>query len=98
MSDSSRFPRFKVAAIQASPIIKDAPDWFDLPATLDKAASLITEAGRHGAKLIVFPECWIPGFTYWCYDFTDPANYRDLWASYLWNSVEVPGKETEAIS
>jgi nitrilase len=98
MSEKSNYSRFKVAAIQASPVVRDAPDWFDLKSTLDKAASLITEAGRNGARLIVFPETWIPCYPYWSFDFADTASYRDLWAAYLWNSIEVPSQETEALA
>ena len=89
--------RFKVAAVQSGPIIRDASDWFDLKSSLSKATSLIAEAGKNGARLIVFSECWLPGFTYWGFDFTDLVTYRDLWAAYLWNSIEVPGLETEAL-
>ena len=97
MSANNNYSRFKVAAVQASPVVRDAPNWFDLKSTLDKATSLIIEAGRNGARLIVFPESWIPSFTYWGFDYTDMATYKDLWAAYLWNSVEVPSKEIEAL-
>ena len=89
--------KFKVAAVQSGPVIGDAPDWFDLKASLSKATSLIAEAGRNGARLVVFSECWLPGFTYWGFDFTDLATYREIWAAYLRNSVEVPGPEIEAL-
>ncbi len=97
MPENTNRLKFKVAAVQASPVVRDAPDWFDLKATLDKATSLITEAGRNGARLIVFPETWVPCYPYWSYDFTDRTTYRDLWAAYLWNSVEVPSRETEIL-
>ena len=91
------FPRFKAAAVQASPVVGDAPNWFDLGRTLDKASSLIAEAGRNGARLIVFPECWLPCYPYWSVDFADRRNFDAIWAELLWNSVEVPGPETEAL-
>jgi nitrilase len=94
---NTNYSRFKVAAIQASPVVRDAPDWFDLKSTLDKATSLIFEASRNGARLIVFPETWLPCYPYWSFDFTDRATFRDLWAAYLWNSIEVPSGETEAL-
>lgn len=97
MAKSTNHRRFKVAAVQASPVVRDAPDWFDAKSTLDKATSLIAEAGRNGARLIVFPETWLPCYPYWGFDFAEGATYRDLWAAYLWNSIEVPGKETEAL-
>lgn len=97
MSDAAAQMRFKVAAVQASPVIGNAPDWFNVPATLNKAVSLINEAGRNGARLVVFPETWLPCYPYWGYDYSDAATYRDLWAAYLHNSIEVPGEETETL-
>jgi len=91
------FPQFKAAAVQASPIIRDAPQWFDLESTLDKATSLIAEASRKGARLIVFPECWLPCYTYWSLDLTDRAGFDEIWANFLWSSVEVPSRETEVL-
>ncbi len=97
MSAHQTFPRLKVAAVQASSVVRDAPEWFDLAATLDKAVSLTAEAGRNGARLIVFPECWLPGYTCWSLDLADRSGFDEIWANFLWNSVEVPGPETKAL-
>ena len=48
--------KVKVAAVQASPI------FMSKEATIDKACRLIREAGRQGARLIAFPECFISGY------------------------------------
>jgi nitrilase len=37
------------------------PGWFDLQKSVDKTVKSIKEAADNGAKLISFPECWIPG-------------------------------------
>jgi len=97
MTEYQALPRFKVAAVQASPVVRDAPKWFDLSATVDKARSLITEAGKKGARLVVFPECWLPCYTYWSLDLADRPGFNEIWANFLWNSVEVPSRETEAL-
>lgn len=97
MSGLYEFPKYKAAAIQAGPVVRDAPEYFDAQATLDKAVSLIHEAGRNGARLIVFPEAWMPCFSYWSLDFNERDAFRDIWAKYLWSSVEVPGPETAAL-
>ncbi len=97
MSARYEFPRFKAAAIQAGSVVRDAPEYFDAQATLDKAVSLINEAGRNGARLIVFPECWLPCFSYWSLDLTERGAFADIWGKYLWSCVEVPGPETEAL-
>ncbi|KAJ5660563.1 Carbon-nitrogen hydrolase [Penicillium longicatenatum] len=49
----------RVAVTQAEPA------WLDLAAGVAKTCELITEASQNGAKLIAFPECWIPGYPCW---------------------------------
>ncbi|MBW1888532.1 MAG: hypothetical protein JRI52_09320 [Deltaproteobacteria bacterium] len=51
--------RFKAAAVQAAPV------FLDKKGTIDKSCSLIDEASRNGAELIVFPETYIPTYPYW---------------------------------
>ncbi|WP_327242179.1 nitrilase-related carbon-nitrogen hydrolase [Streptomyces sp. NBC_01320] len=53
------FPRFTAAAVQTAPIYLDAA------ATVDKAVALIHEAAGHGARLIAFPEVFVPGYRSW---------------------------------
>lgn len=60
------FPKFTAAAVQAAPVFLDAAK------TADKAVSLIGEAAGNGARLIVFPEVFIPGYPYWNW-ITDPV-------------------------
>lgn len=49
----------RVAVTQAEPV------WLDLNGTVDKTCKLIADAAANGAKLIAFPECWIPGYPCW---------------------------------
>ncbi|MCA1791080.1 MAG: carbon-nitrogen hydrolase family protein [Thioalkalivibrio sp.] len=46
-------------------IIQHAPKVLDREATLDKALQLIAEAAAAGARLIVFPEAFVPGYPAW---------------------------------
>jgi nitrilase len=98
MSQPETLTKFTAAAVQAAPVLRDAPDYFDTPATLDKALGLIREAAGNGARLVVFPEGWLPCFTYWTLDLAERAAFRDIWASYLRSSIEVPGPETDALA
>ena len=97
MHDNDDFPRFKAAAIQAGPVVKDAPEYFDGKSTLEKAVSLINEAARNGARLIVFPESWMPSYCYWSLNLGEREAFADIWAKYLWSSIEVPGPETDVL-
>ena len=51
--------QYKVAVVQAAPV------FLDLDATLNKGIALIEEAAGNGARLIGFPETWIPGYPWW---------------------------------
>lgn len=42
-----------------------APEFLNLNKGVDKAISLIEEAASAGAKLIAFPEVWLPGYPWW---------------------------------
>jgi len=50
--------KYKVACVQAAPV------WMDLDKTVDKTIKYIEEAAKNGAKLIAFPETWIPGYPF----------------------------------
>jgi len=87
-----QFQKVKAAAVQAAPI------FLDREATVAKACRLIEEAGDQGAKIIGFPECYIPGHPFW-YDFyvaTDPiCSHFNL--ELFKNAVEVPSAATEEL-
>lgn len=80
---------FKVACVQASPVL------LDRQATTEKACRLIAEAGREGAKLILFPEAFIPGFPAWIW-FVPAGDYELTEQMYglLHASAVEPGDET----
>lgn len=90
------YPKLKVAAVQAAAVV------LDREATLGKLAELSERAADHGARLIVFPEAFVPGypasevFGPVFGGFSDPragAAFERL----VRNAVEVPGPSTEAI-
>src|SRR6266849_281575 len=46
-------------------IVQQAPVFLDRAATLAKAVAAIEEAAQAGARLIVFPEAFVPGYPAW---------------------------------
>lgn len=52
-------PPFLAAAVQATPV------FLDLDATVDKVIDIIGKAADRNARLVAFPESFIPGFPYW---------------------------------
>jgi predicted amidohydrolase len=83
----------RVAAVQAAPVFLDGP------ATVEKAVGLVEEAAGNGARLVAFPETWIPGYPAWVFGaagWDDPRAkkaFRRLHA----NAVEVGSPETDAL-
>jgi predicted amidohydrolase len=90
MSMTRTESRFDVAAVQAAPI------WMDTTATIERACSLIREAASHGARLVAFPEVYVPGYPYWNWIMTPFEGSR--WFRILSKqSVLVPGEHTNAL-
>jgi aliphatic nitrilase len=84
-------PKFKAAAVQTAPVFLDAQ------ATTRKACDLIAEAARNGARLVVFPEVFIPGYPYWNW-FMSPVEGSPWFEKLYRNSVDVPGPEVEQLA
>lgn len=94
MINQSNLP-VRVAVVQAAPIL------FNREATVEKTVDLIKEAGREGAKLILFPEAFIPayprGLSFGAVVGSRSEKGRELWQLYWENSVDVPGPVTETL-
>lgn len=84
-------PVVKVAAAHAAPVYMDAA------ATVKKAVSLIDEAARNGAELVVFPESYIPGFPVWAALWA-PIYNHERFKRMVANSVLVDGPEIGAVA
>ncbi|OKO78232.1 carbon-nitrogen hydrolase family protein [Bradyrhizobium sp. NAS96.2] len=85
-----KLPRFRAAAVQASPVYLNAS------ATADKAASLVREAAANGARLVAFPEVFVPGYPYWNW-ITDPVTGSAWFEKLVKASVLVPGPEIDIV-
>jgi len=85
----------RVAVIQAAPV------FFDRDATVAKIGALTAEAASNKARLILFPEAFIPayprGLSFGAVVGSRTPDGRRLWARYWANSVPVPGPTTEAL-
>jgi nitrilase len=83
-------PIVKVAAVHAAPVYMDSGE------TLRKALSLIGEASRNGAQLVVFPESFIPGFPVWAALWA-PIHNHNWFRRMAENSILVDGPEMAAL-
>jgi aliphatic nitrilase len=84
------YPKFRACAAHVAPV------FFDAAATTEKACSLITEAAHAGARLIAFPESFIPGFPLWA-AIQAPIKGHEYFKRLAANSIEVPGPEVQRL-
>lgn len=83
-------PRFTAAAVQAAPV------FLDPAATVDKAVALVHEAAGRGARLVVFPEVFVPGYPYW--NWTMNPVQGSPWFERLYRaSVDIPGPHIDRL-
>src|SRR5438045_2274915 len=84
----------RIAAVQATPV------FLDRDATVAKVCERIGEAAHAGARLVVFPESYVPGYPDWVW--IVPAGrgaiMSRLHARLLANAVTVPSDATERIA
>jgi nitrilase len=85
----------RVAAVQAAPIA------FDKRASLQKLADLTAEAAGQGAKLVVFPESFIPGYPSGGFVMpigTRTPAQRELYAHIMDQAIVVPGPDADRLA
>jgi nitrilase len=89
------FPKVKVAAVQAAPVL------FDRGASIEKACQLIQEAAAQGSSLVLLPEAFVPayprGLSFGMVVGQRKPEGRQLWERYWANAVPVPGPSTERL-
>ncbi len=92
---TSQMTQVKVAVVQAAPVL------FNREATVEKSCQLIRQAAKQDAKLILFPEAFIPayprGLTFGTVIGNRSSAGKQLWQRYLENAVEIPGETIEIL-
>src|SRR5262245_7368549 len=89
--------KVRVAVAQASPV------FLDMRRSVEKAARLLGEASRQGARVVAFGESWLPGYPAWLDLCPGSATWdhppaKRAYARLVENSLVIPGPETEALS
>ena len=82
--------KVEVAAVQAAPV------FLDTEASLQKALGLIEKAAADGARLVVFPEAFLPAWPAWV-DEVLPGEDEAWHLRLLEQSVVVPGPVTDRL-
>jgi nitrilase len=84
--------RLTVAAVQATPV------FLDREATVDKCAALVKEAAGNGARLMVFPETFVPTYPDWVWRVAAwDGESQELFGKLREQAVEVPSPATKAL-
>lgn len=86
--------KFKVAVVQVAPV------FLNREATVEKACDIIAEAGKQGARLVVFPEGFIPTYPDWIWAIPpgEDGLLSELYAELLANSITIPDESTAKLS
>ena len=73
-----------------------APYFLDREKTLNKACNLITQAGKKGTRLIVFPEAFISGYPDWVWLVPNGKSelLDELYQELVENAVTIPDEAT----
>ena len=81
-----------VAVVQATPVLLHREE------TVDKVVRLTRESAERGARVIAFPEAFVPGYPEWVWRLTPWGGpSAALYGRLLDQAVEVPGPATWAI-
>ena len=85
--------RFNVACVQAEPVL------FDRAATIERVAELAAEAARNGARLVLFPEAFVPAYpsNRWVGLLAAGGDGKPVYAKLARESLEVPGPDTDRL-
>jgi predicted amidohydrolase len=83
-------PILRAAACHVAPIFLSAKE------TTQKCVSLIEEAAKNKAHLVIFPEVFIPGYPFWSC-MVAPGEAHEFFKRMVRESVYMDGEEVNAI-
>ena len=80
----------KIATVQAAPV------FLNKEKTVEKACKLILQAGKKGARLVVFPEAFVSAYPDWIWIVPNSKAkiLNDLYSELVQNSLTIPDKLT----
>ena len=83
----------KIATVQAAPV------FLNKEKTVEKACKLILQAGKKGAKLVVFPEAFVTAYPDWIWIVPNSKAkmLNDLYSELVQNSLTIPDKLTSKL-
>lgn len=90
MARTDELPRFRVAAVQA------APAFLDRERTVDLVETWTDRAAQQGARVVAFPESFVPAFPVWNLVLA-PVDQHGLYEQLYRSAVLVPGRHTAAL-
>lgn len=82
--------KVKVAAAQLAPV------FLNRDATVEKARSVILEAGKAGAELVAFPETFLPGYPYFAV-YLPPTHIERYMERVYDQAVSIPSDATQVL-
>ena len=84
----------RVAVAQLSPV------FLDRDATVERACEAIKEAGANDARLVVFPEAFVPGYPLWVWTTAagETQPLRALYAELLSQAIAIGDESTERLA
>src|SRR5437868_10640283 len=84
---------FTIAAVQAAPV------FLNRDATVDRACEWIRKAGEKGARLVAFPESYVPAYPDWVWAIPpgEAGLLDDLYAELVANAVTIPSDATDKL-
>jgi nitrilase len=89
----SGFPKVRVAAVQATPVMIDGD------ACIERAIEHMRAAAAEGAQLVVLPECFVPFYPKsWLTHSDWDGGQTDLWERMWMHAVDVPGPHTDRLA